>query len=198
MRAAIILNSPEIPKNIPETAIICADGGANALPPQCTPFALVGDFDSLNTPLAATHIITCPRDKNYTDGERAVAFAAEQGFSEIVIYGASGGRTDHIYANLSLLAFADDLGIKAHIHTPRERIFYAPQGSFSLDIAIGTTISVLPFGEKVTLDHSEGLQYPYRSLTLKRQQSIGMSNVATATTVQFDVTDGAALVFANH
>lgn len=196
-RAAIILNSPEIPKNIPETVLICADGGRNALPSNVTPFALIGDFDSLNAPLAAQHIIRCPTDKDYTDGERAVAFAAEQGFSEIVIYGATGGRADHVYANFALLAQAADLGIKAEIHTPNERIFYVQAGVFCLNLAIGTTFSVLPFGDSVTLDHSNGLQYPYQKLTLNRKQNRGISNIACAEQVQFEVLAGSALVFIN-
>lgn len=192
---AILLNAPALTTQIEENIIICADGGRNLLPNGVIPYAIVGDLDSISMSYCQDNVLKCPVEKDYTDGERAVRFAAEQGFERIVIYGASGGRADHIYANLSLLAFAHQLGLKAVIKNHQEQIFYAEQGTFCRALPVGTILSCLPFGEYVTLNHSQGLYYPYKNLTLSRYHSVGISNEVKESPVSFQITDGAAFIF---
>lgn len=196
-RVAILLNAPYLDIPIDEEHIICADGGFNLLPKHITPYAIVGDLDSIHTQQFPSQVLRCPIEKDYTDGERAIFFAAEQGFKEIVIYGATGGRADHIYANLSLLALAKELKLTASIKTNQEEIYFCSQGKIQFNLPIGTTLSCLPYGEESILDNSQGLYYPYHNLTLHRSRSVGISNITTKNTVQFDVLHGAVFVFIN-
>lgn len=197
-RVAILLNAPYLDISIDEECIICADGGFNLLPKHITPYAIVGDLDSIHTHQFPSPVLRCPTEKDYTDGERAIFFAAEQGFNEITIYGATGGRSDHIYANLALLALAQELGLKAKIKNSHEHIYFYTQGQVQIKLPIGTTLSCLPYGEKAIVNNSHGLYYPYHHLALSRSRSVGISNVTTKSTVQFDVLHGAIFVFINH
>lgn len=192
---AIVLNAPSLSQTITEKSIICADGGRNLLPPDYEVLAVVGDLDSVNPHFQAHHIVSCPVEKDYTDGERAIQLAAEMGFQHIVIYGASGGRTDHIYANLSLLALAHSLGLTAEIRNPQERIYYVCKGKTTLEVNIGDTISLLPFSQEVEVTNSAGLYYPYQQLCLPRHRAIGISNQAIAPQISFEITQGEALLF---
>ncbi|AGH38941.1 thiamine diphosphokinase [Bibersteinia trehalosi] len=194
-KAAILLNTPHFSQSIAEEYIICADGGANLLAEGRAPYAIVGDLDSVHQDKLQGKVLSCPREKDYTDGEKAVRFAAEQGFQEIVIYGASGGRADHIYANLSLLALAQTLGLKAMIDNPQEQIAFFLQGKVQLNLPIGATFSCLPYGDSATVSHSQGLYYPYQDLILDRRYSVGISNIVTQNLVSFEVLQGAVFVF---
>lgn len=72
----------------------------------------VGDFDSLTaTELAALtkHLETndvhrFPPEKDFTDGQLAIKYADQMGADEIYLYGATGGRMDHLLANLTFPA----------------------------------------------------------------------------------------------
>ena len=105
--------------------IICADGGirifrdlsANDDTPF-TPDVLVGDLDSFEGEIgqleeAGVHIVTewvGQVDKDYTDGQLAVAYAIDQcDCRRILIYGGlpqpNGYETDHFLGNLKLMRF---------------------------------------------------------------------------------------------
>lgn len=71
--------------------------------------AAIGDFDSIDVSFYETlrstscRLISLPVNKNETDTEVAVTYAMNQGYTEIIVYGAFGGRIDHEMANLYLL-----------------------------------------------------------------------------------------------
>lgn len=198
-RAAIVLNSPELNVEIKEKNIICADGGVRYAAGRFIPEVVVGDFDSAE-PDAEKYpkTVICPKEKDYTDGERAVEYAAENGYGEITIYGAEGGRNDHVYANLSLLAFAESKGIKAVIRNAEEYVFYAEEkkGNVEIETEEGTFVSVLPFGDEVIISDSCGTKYEYKNLRITRVRAgVGISNEAEEKTVRFRIKKGSALIF---
>ena len=105
MEIAIILKAPELNCTVSEQNVIYADAGykfkdkvgvKNVL-------AVVGDFDSLGTAPKNENVIALDAQNNFTDGERAVRFAVEQGAKTIVIYGAYGGKIEHVLGNIALL-----------------------------------------------------------------------------------------------
>ncbi|MDF7636708.1 thiamine diphosphokinase [Leuconostocaceae bacterium ESL0958] len=91
---------------------IGADRGAWTLYEQGISFhQAVGDFDSLTTAertelrghLGANEIAVYPPEKDWTDTGLAVQLAMQAGADEIYLYGATGGRLDHLLANLTLV-----------------------------------------------------------------------------------------------
>ena len=199
---AVVLNAPSLNVPIEESFIICADGGYNLAVGICVPNVIVGDFDSIDREFPENlKKVVCPKEKDYTDGEKAIEYAIEYGYKYISIYGATGGRADHIYANLALLEFARTLGAEAIIKTEYETIYYKNKndGKISFKAEKGTTVSVLPYTETVTVTDGYGLYYPYENLTINRCRSgKGISNVTIEDNFGFTISDGVALIMINR
>ena len=69
----------------------------------------IGDFDSVNSDQfkmiqkQSKNIQNFEEKKNHTDTYLALQYALAMEYSEIVIYGGTGGRFDHEFANMNLL-----------------------------------------------------------------------------------------------
>ena len=94
------------------TAIIAADGGTRHLwALGQLPHVVVGDMDSLPDGIrpwltaADIEFIEHPPAKDETDLELALLLAVDRFDDEILLFGALGGRLDHLLANVSLLAY---------------------------------------------------------------------------------------------
>lgn len=131
--------------------------------------AAIGDFDSVDgTELKAIaeyaeNLVKLTPQKDETDTEEAIKYAMEQGYDEIVIYDALGGRIDHEMANMYLLMhrrypimFINDYN----------RVRVLKQGQYQVD----NTYTYLSF---LALEEScisvNGVAYPmnHRIITLK-------------------------------
>lgn len=188
MEIAIILKAPELNCTVSEQNVIYADAGykfkdkvgvKNVL-------AVVGDFDSLKTAPKNENVIALDAQKNFTDGERAVRFAVEQGAKTIVIYGAYGGKIEHVLGNIALLKIAKDLGVNAYIK----------DGATITELIDkkGSTLSFIPYGGDCKFNCSSGLYYPLNKLTLTTADTRGISNVVMDCAVEYDIDYGQALV----
>lgn len=113
MKDAIILANGEFPsgelalRKLNESRhIVCCDGAAdNLIAHGYTPWAIVGDCDSLNenTLDRFTSIVHRDPDQETNDLTKAVEFVIRSGFKSATILGATGLREDHTIANVSLL-----------------------------------------------------------------------------------------------
>ena len=117
MDIALILKSPDFNDVVEEDTVIYADAGYKHKDKvgKKTVLAVVGDFDSLGKAPSGEKTVGLNVEKNYTDGERALRYAFENGFDKVVIYGAFGGKMEHVLGNIALLKIARDLGKKAVI-----------------------------------------------------------------------------------
>lgn len=157
---------------------------------------VVGDFDSLGYVPTDVKTKKLVPEKDFTDGEVGLRLLAENGCTEIDIVWAMGLRTDHMLGNLALLKIADDLGVKAKITSSVEDI-YLTSGEFSLSGVLGKTISLLPFGESAHIIDGEGFKYKVNDLTLTKGSTLGISNVATDSSVKVKVDSGSLYVIVN-
>lgn len=113
----------------PHFTIVVLDGAANHFYEQgFTPHYILGDFDSIQKSSyrhfqkANIEFVHTP-DQNHTDLEKGIQFCAKQGAKKIIIVCALGGeRTDHSFANLSLLKKHHGKPYRVCIHTPKEII----------------------------------------------------------------------------
>ncbi len=191
---AIVLNSPSPLPEIEENEVLCADAGYLKIVGVEKNVIVIGDFDSLGTVPKNVTTITCPVEKDYTDGERAIRYAAEKGYEKVTVYGADGGRMDMQFANLLLLKIAYDLHLKAEIVTLKERVFYV-ENSFSFSCDKGKTVSVIPHGGEAVFTSSSGLYYSLDGVRLTPSDTVGLSNKTTERTFSFSIKKGGAFVF---
>lgn len=195
MKVAIILNcGTPIKRKIKGDKIICCDGGYNVCPVE--PDVILGDFDSLEKPENIDiPIVEHDTHKDASDGELAVYYAKEVlGADEIVLYGVTGGRIDHVLCNLAIMRLASSLGMSVKAEDDGLDIYFV-QGEFDVQTQKGETISILPYGENALVASSQNLEYPLDNLLLKTSDSRGLSNVSLGGKVHISVALGSVFFF---
>lgn len=181
---------------IPEGAlIIAADAGFLQLRKRgYRPDLVVGDFDSLGELPEGEQLIRHSPEKDDTDMFLAAREALARGVRNLVIYGGLGGRPDHEYANLQLLAFLATYGARGFL-VGRGWVWTAIQSTgLDFDAAQRGTISVFAHGgaaEGVTLT---GLRYPLENYRLTCELPLGVSNEFTGRSARVSVRDGLLLL----
>lgn len=194
-RAALILNGTSIAGDIVGDTIICADGGYNlAVKYGLKPNYIVGDMDSIADYDKDIELVQFTKDKDKTDGELAVLFAANRGCKKLHVYGADGGRLDHILSNIYLLFIGLKVGVRVTIHTESCTIYLA-NSTFELPVNVGDIISIVPFSERVHINSTKGLKYEIKDTSLRKGSTQGISNVSTSDSIMIDVSEGEAIVF---
>jgi thiamine pyrophosphokinase len=183
----------------PDDFLIAADGGAHyALSFGRTPHILIGDLDSV-TPTdraamvqAGTRVVAFPPEKDATDLELAIVWAIDQGYRELVIVGALGGRTDQALGNLALLALASEKGAQARVDDGREEALLILDHT-SFNGAPGDMVSLIPWGAPVEGIVTVGLRYPLSDETLWPDRTRGISNSMTGTSAEISIQKGKLL-----
>jgi len=163
--------------------LICADGGLRAAKRLgLRPDVVIGDFDSAPRALRAwavrrgARIITHPVEKDKTDTELAIDFAASQGIRTVEFFGALGGRLDHELANIALLLRARAARIAMRIIDGDTTAFLADRHTM-LAASAGDVVSLLPLSRRVTGVTTSGLLYPLDRAALHKGSSLGVSNI---------------------
>lgn len=195
IKAALILNGVSITGPIVGDEIICADGGYHlALKYGIKPDYIIGDFDSIGEYDKSIEVIKFTKEKDKTDGELAVLFAANKGCRKLHIYGADGGRLDHIISNINLLYVGLKVGVRVTLHC-ETCLVYLANSTFELNVDKDEIISIVPFSERVHINITKGLKYEIKDSVLRKGTTLGISNVTTADSITIDVSEGEALVF---
>ncbi len=163
--------------------VIAADGGANALADTgIRPSLVIGDLDSLSAArlaqLAAdgVELRRFPREKDETDLELALLHAAAMGATRIDILGALGGRWDHTFANVAMLAMPELKGRQVRLIDERQRLFLV-RDQATLDGQRGDTLSLLPLTPTARGVTTRGLFYALDDATLYFERARGVSNI---------------------
>ncbi len=180
--------------------LICCDGGARHLAAaQVLPDVVVGDMDSLSPEQLADYerrhvqILRYPTDKDFTDTALALNHAMDLRPSSIEIWGALGGRVDHVLANIYLLMRARQAGIPARLVDDFGEIFIAGDKTQLVE-AVGCTVSLVALSGDVRGITLDGFQYPLTRENLSPPESRGISNVIIASPASIQVESGDLLV----
>lgn len=141
----------------------------------------VGDFDS-----AQQHIkdiydegysIKLNPQKDYTDTHVAVMEALKRKPEVIILVGATGGRLDHMLANISLLSICTKKNVQAFMLDEKNKIRIIDRPvSIKKTCQYGAYVSLIPFTDKVTGITLNGFKYKLTDKTLVRNETIGISN----------------------
>ncbi len=206
MRAIIIANGEFTEQDAarvafrPNDLLIAADGGLRhfrALGQR--PHLVLGDLDSLTTEerallnAEAVPVQQHPAQKDETDLELALLYAAQQGAALIAVLGGFGGRVDMTLANLMLLTHPQLAGARVEFWSGAQTVWLIrPPGAAVLGRP-GDTLSLLPLGGDAEGVTTRGLFYPLRDEPLAFGPARGVSNVLTEATAHVGVRTGRLL-----
>lgn len=175
--------------------IICADSGITHLDRiGIVPDIWVGDFDSARGDYSARHRITLPREKDDTDTMYAARIAVEEGAKHVTLLAASGTRLDHTIANLFVLKFLEDNGVRAVLNDEHNSVFIVTDNA-TVARTDGTFLSILPFCCTARGVSISGVKYPLDGAVLYDNFTLGISNEIIADFAQITVKNGALAVF---
>lgn len=203
MKGCVIIGaSPkaQLPPNfsVGNDGVFCADGGYDrAVFWGIAPDVVIGDFDSAKEiPQGDFEVVRLPREKDDTDLLAAVKLALQRGYRRFRILGALGGRLDHSYGNLSVLAFLAAQGATATLEDGETVVQLVGHSDppLVLERQTGRTVSVFPFGTDRCIASYTGLQYPLDHGTLSIEAPLGVSNVVIAERATITIEAGTALV----
>ena len=148
------------------------------------PDYIVGDFDSVegkvadyyrndtNVPIREFHPV-----KDASDTEIAIRLAMTLGCRELVILGATGGRIDHLWANVQSLTVPFHAGIDARILDRQNRIRLIGRDTIlKKSEAYGPYFSVFPLGQEIYGFNITGSKYPLKNHRLTPYDSLCVSN----------------------
>ncbi|HET7579609.1 MAG TPA: thiamine diphosphokinase [Bacillales bacterium] len=153
-----------------------------------------GDFDSFpeNEKSALenqSEVFVYPPEKDQTDLELAVDWALQQQPETLDIYGATGGRLDHEWANIQLLK--KGLGTKTEmaIVDVQNRMILRSPGHYEIRKAQEYPyVSFLPLAESIKGLTLEGFKYPLDHMDIQADSTLTVSNelIAESGTYSFD------------
>lgn len=172
--------------------VIAADGGfSHARAAGLRVDVVIGDLDSLDQPLpAGVELVRHPRDKDATDLELALDYVASAGPAEVVLFGALGGRLDHMLATLNLLErYEFPLVLRGAAET-----LYVVRDQVTVPARLGDLVSLISLSPRCSGISTQGLHYPLRRGTLRRASTRGISNQVTSLPCGVEVREGKLLV----
>lgn len=185
----------------PDALVIAADGGARvALAYGLYPQVVIGDMDSIAPEMLAAlevhgaEVRGYRREKDETDLELALRFAAGEGAQAIRLIGAVGDRLDHTLSNIALLALPALAGLDVRLVARGQEAWLAPPGECVLHGAPGDTVSLLPMDGAVEGLETDGLYYPLRGERLTFGPARGVSNVMTGAQARVRSASGLLLI----
>jgi thiamine pyrophosphokinase len=157
--------------------IIAADGGYEALVSRgYAPDLVCGDFDSLGYTPEHPNVITHPSAKDETDMVLAVRYGTEHGCGRFVINGGLGGRPDHTFGNIQLLARIARGRGRGFLAGSDINITAVRRGEARFTAAARGYISVFAFGGTAHGIDIEGLKYTLEDAELRSDVPLGVSN----------------------
>ncbi|MDO5603393.1 MAG: thiamine diphosphokinase [Oscillospiraceae bacterium] len=197
MRPCVILAAAPQDLQLPQDCfLIAADGGLKtAARLNRRPDLAVGDWDSASKP-ADIPAVTLPHEKDDTDTHFAARWAVEQGYDEVHIYGALGGRLDHTIANLHTLYYLEKQGVRAVLYGEgaEAQLLTEQEGKRSFAKREGWYLSVFAFGGTASGVDEKGVYYPLTDATLCADFPVGVSNEFLEQKAEISVKKGNLLI----
>ena len=171
--------------------VICADGGQILADRYgIKPFIVIGDFDS-SLPDKNNQLVY-PKEKNITDTEACVIYAMEKGFTDITILGGLGGRVDHSFGNLGLLA-----KYQITLMDSKNFVRFIENDEVYIHKSNYKYLSILPFGNGEITVTLRGFKYPLDKHLLSFKETLGISNEITEEKGYINIKGSALIIQSN-
>jgi thiamine pyrophosphokinase len=181
--------------------VVAADGGARlARRLGLAVDVVIGDMDSLTEgELAAladagAEVHRYPEEKNETDLELALYYAAHRDTGWIRVVGGMGDRLDQTLSNVYLLALPALKGRDVRLVAGRQEAWLLRAGEHTIEGEAGDTVSLIPLSGAAEGIRTENLYYPLNDERLEFGPARGISNVMQASRARVCLRDGMLLV----
>lgn len=175
--------------------VIAADGGLVTLNIEgITPDFIIGDFDSLGHIPDADNVIKLSCVKDTTDMFEAVRLGLENGCGEFLIYGGTGGRTEHTLANIQTAVYLSKRYKSCYIFDRKRTITALTDGTASFDGKFRGFISVFAADTTVGGVTENGLKYSLDGAELVNDFPVGVSNEFSGTESAVSVKKGTLII----
>lgn len=177
-----------------DCVIACDRGWQYAEKLGLSPDLIVGDFDSAPPPAIGAPVRRVPTRKDDTDTMLAVRHALEQGWRDVAICCAFGGRLDHTLANLQSGAYIAAHGGRARLlgADTDARIF--ADGEETFPRREGWSLSVFALSDSCAGVTIRGTKYECEDAALTNAFPLGVSNVWAAEEAAVRIGRGTLLV----
>ena len=181
--------------------IIAVDGGYLWLKEHdIVPDLIVGDFDSMSNDISSqisqsnVDIITLPPEKDDTDMSAALNEGWKRGYRIFHIFGGTGGRLDHTFANIQLLADIAVRGGRCFLFDKDTVITAIHNTCIEFPAISSGTVSVFSHTDISAGVYEKGLKYPLTDATLRNTYPIGVSNEFVGVHSSISVRSGTLIV----
>ncbi len=144
----------------PDDFVICADSGFDiAYESEISVDLLIGDFDSIKRIPSNVNTIVLPVEKDVTDCLAAYNEGIKLGFNSFVLFGGTGGRFEHTFANISLMANASRSGMSLEIIDNKHIFRSITDSSIQIIRKDNQQISVFAYGGSASGVSLKGFHY---------------------------------------
>ena len=178
-----------------EDLVIAADGGYDHLTKsgiRCDLF--LGDFDSARVMPSGVETMRFPVEKDETDMHLAYLEGYKRGYRHFRLYGGTGGRCDHTFANYSLLLYGKKQGCEVSLVDSGSECFAIRNEKIALSPRENTNLSVFAIGGEAEGVSICGAYYSCEDVTLTPDFPLGVSNSFKGEPVLIEVKRGALLI----
>jgi len=172
-----------------------ADGGANiALKYGIIPSLVLGDMDSITASNRRkleklSRFIVFPPEKEKSDGQLLIEYLIGQGYNDIHLFAATGGRIDQTLFNLQLLAEFP----QCRVISKNEETSLIPSGT-AINNRCGYRASFIPLTPSVKGLTLEGFKYELKKTEVKFGSTLTLSNVIISENARVTYNEGGLLL----
>ena len=179
----------------PSDLVIAGDGGLAACRLRgIRADRIIGDFDSLGFVPESEGVIRLPVEKDDTDMRAAMRLGWELGYRDFVIYGGTGGRISHTFANIALMKEIVLLGGSAQMIGEGTRYTVIRDSFYVISADRREDVSVFALGETAEGVTIRGLKYEIQNARLRSEYPLGVSNHTRGEKGEIRVVDGILLI----
>lgn len=180
--------------------VIGCDGGlASIFFLNIKPDVLIGDFDSIDFRILEQydHVrrIEFKREKDFSDLEASFNHCFQFEPSEIIVFGALGGRIDHCLSNIELLKKYSNINTNIRFYDNYNEIFVVQK-----NVAIIKTkeyLSLLPASDECIVS-LKGVMYELDNYKIEKDSTYTISNEITGNFAMLEVHSGKVLVIQSN
>lgn len=154
----------------------------------------IGDFDSAQKPETETETLVYPVEKDDTDTLLAVKEGIKRGCKSFLIFGGTGGRFDHTFANIQTLMYAERHGASAALVDSENFMFILKNDTAYIEKNPGEKVSIFSFEQAAHGVSLEGFYYPLQNADLYNHFPVGTSNYIVKDKGKVTVKKGTLLI----